>query len=449
MQHQYQPVLGHPQYQGNPATNPKPSSPNSRRPSLPQAPNPNVTRQEHSVRPSESVTIDRETYDRFKNLEISQATITSSMQEKIKYLEMKNDELTVQLATKESIISEMKSRKEKVPPPSPNARKYEELDALLKEERKANLLMDQHLQKLQLERTGLLEEIKALRKAFEDEESMNTVLNQRSLALVHELEILKNRPFSSEMQLDMKNSNMSLASIGGSHMSYNVDAVQELEQMHEKLESERSTHESEIQAKQNEISILLRKNQALENSHLSSTQDFKRLEQQLQDLRLQLASESAKSTSPIAEPFKNYTRNVPTGPKIVSKNPPKDFDPNIWQIYQSSDKTLAGRLDAGELEFAFTKGQWPPLSLQTCWILIRLVDSNGDFVPMEDFSKVWNFVIHCKAAFAQFDKTRKSPTAWGYVSASVFGDVLQQMGIKVPKRALQIFLKRRAQEGLS
>ena len=419
-----------------------------------------------STTPSQpGVAIDQATYQRFKDLEISHVTITSGLEEKIRNLERINENLMLEKVTNESLYTELMNQKNKFMEAyqreqrermaerqlwnssqvqsDAQRRDYQQLLDQLQAERSANQQMDAMIQQMnqtRLEDPRLREEVMALRKQLDEELHANRLLDQRALGLIHELEDLKSNP-PQVMKNDSK----------------------ELDDLKIRLENERALFEQNLQAKQIEISKLhklVEQSEATEsqlkiaNSSLAQLEGVRAREQEksrilASNLRQREDEIRELRSNALSDPSTAFTpNNGNSGMKITSVKPPKGFEPDLWDVFLASDQSKSGQLDAGELEFALSKGPWPKLSLRSAWLLIRIVDPNGDYVLLDKFQELWAFVLCCKVAFKKFDQQQGN--TWGFVESSALLEILNDIGIKrLPKKALALTLKRRGLEGES
>jgi hypothetical protein len=401
------------------------------------------------------VNIEASTFQRFKEMELNHVTITSIMDEKIKELELKNQELVLRCVTRDSLISDLEKQKMQLynnqlyndqqshfGSQSQHDNEYNDLLNQLNYERKVNTQMDAKLLELQRQtRPGNQDEVRALQYQLDEERKANKLLDQRALDLLRELDTLKQQkplPVSSP--------------------ATNQD-TEKLRIMKSTLENERYSFEQTLQQKQVEIAGLYRQlDDVEEKPPQQNPQELESLRRQIQieqqksyalDVQLKKAIVELKSSkNNVQDPSDLYERNIPTGAKIQSKTPPKDFEAELWPIYLSAEKTNAGRLDTGELHDALSKGPWPKLKLRTVWVLIRLVDSKGDFCETERFPFLWNFCKDCKSTFEKFDVAKRSATEWGYIPSTQLEAVFAHIQFKIPKKALQTLLKRKGQESI-
>ena len=142
-----------------------------------------------------------------------------------------------------------------------------------------------------------------------------------------------------------------------------------------------------------------------------------------------------------------YVKNDTVGVNSGNRKAPKDYDGDLWTIFLASDPHNTSKLDTAQVQFALAKGQWPPLSLKTCWNLVRIADPQGDFVTVDQFPGLWSFIEACKVSFVSHDKQKTSETVWGYVSSEDISQILNSLGMKIPKKALALVSKRLASEG--
>jgi hypothetical protein len=368
----------------------------------------------------------------------------------------------------------------------------EMLDALIKKEREANRMLDNKIQEVMRNQTYTaqhgIEEVNRLKRELEVERATNQEMERKYGVLKGENEVLRSQPASAasgevetlKLQLEAERK----ANIEMDRMILDLrqqvntysnlpkpidvgpykDRIQELEKL---LSEERHRFEQNLRTKTTEIATLQREIGSLQQDSVSVRNISDKYEQQLRQLNVKINEEQQRSwavneelrkavveierlqaTLASSDPSQGFVRKAAgSGGKALSKLPPKGIDPELWQYFRDSDKTGAGELDADELRVALSKGKWPPLSLKTAWFLLRL-DKNGDFVPIESFTIIWEFIENCKKQFVQLDQAKQSETVWGQVSGSRLDDALKGMGLKVPSKAVTLVLRKRGQESI-
>jgi hypothetical protein len=368
----------------------------------------------------------------------------------------------------------------------------EMLDALIKKEREANRMLDNKIQEVMRNQTYTaqhgLEEVNRLKRELEVERTTNQEIERKYGLLKGENEVLKSQPSGGasgevemlRMQLEAERKaniemdrmildlRQQVTTFNNTPKPIDIgpykDRIQELEKL---LSEERHRFEQNLRAKTTEIATLQREIGTLQQDSISVRNVSDKYEQQLRQLNIKvneeqqrawaLNEELRKATIEIerlrtslasSDPSQGFVRKpAGTGGKSLSKLPPKGVDPELWQFFTESDKTGAGELDADELRVALARGKWPPLSLKTAWFLLRL-DKNGDFVPIESFTLIWEFVEDCKKQFVPLDQAKQSETVWGQVSSARLEDALKGMGLKVPSKAVALVLRKRGQESI-
>ncbi|KAJ3322321.1 peflin or Penta-EF hand domain-containing protein 1 [Boothiomyces sp. JEL0866] len=409
--------------------------------------------------------LDQATLNRLQNLEIDHVTKTSKLEQEINQWKKQCEDLQMICVTKDSLLTALekkkndlsrllekeqsdriRERKQLMTATNNNDTIIRDLQAQLQEERFANQQMDAYLQELTAQ-TQLLtsnqQEIDRLNAILEQERYANRLLDEKAMSLQKQLNA---RPLPSVPTIDPQ-------------LQKKLEA--EIEQLHNKVQS--LEDELDIHKNDNSLNLLQEKYQKdvgklkAENSNLqdqlsvlqsdNSTvflqekyeKEISRLKNELQNATMRQRTNSSAPTSTNANIPVVYTKN--TGGNGVKLHQPQGFDQNLWPIYLASDKLGTYRLDAGELCEALAKGQWPPLSIKTCIMLIRNYDGNGDYIPADAFTNMWHFVEQCKKVFEKYDVKRISPTIWGYSTPDSLPQSLFDLGIKLPKKANALLVK--------
>ncbi|KAJ3270622.1 hypothetical protein HDV01_007556 [Terramyces sp. JEL0728] len=417
--------------------------------------------------------LDQATLNRLQNLEIDHVTKTSKLEQEINHWKKQCDDLQMICVTKDSLLSALerkkndlskllekeqydriKERKQLMNATNNNDSIIKDLQAQLQEERYANQQMDAYLQELTAQ-TQLLtsnqQEIDRLNAILEQERYANRLLDEKAMSLQKQL---SSRPLPSVPAVDPQLQKKLESEI--EQLCYKVQGLEDeldvhkndnsLNLLQEKYQKDVGKLKSENSTLQDQISVL-----QADNSNVFLQE---RYEKEISRLKNELqASNTRQRTNSTAPPASNaslpvtYTKN--TGGNGVKLHMPQGFDQNLWPIYLASDKLGTYRLDAGELCEALAKGQWPPLSIKACIMLIRNYDGNGDYIPADAFTNLWHFIEQCKKVFEKYDVKRISPTIWGYSTPDTLPQSLFDLGIKLPKKANVLLVKYKTTPGIS
>ncbi|KAJ3344979.1 peflin or Penta-EF hand domain-containing protein 1 [Kappamyces sp. JEL0680] len=492
--------------------------------------------------PSKTATIDHETLQRFKDMELNHSVMASTYEKDIRDLHSKIETLQLELATKESVVSQLRMSNEQLSmglAREQSARQQDRVEATRMAQKQidtqvatqvaaalakqpvptlsppqSDVTLQKLLDQLQVERANnkqfsiYLQQLQSKHedqiKALKDQtESLRSELDEEKKAngLLHDHldELVKNPPVAAP----------SLA---------NTVDIKELEQAHTQLEQERKEYEKKLQVKQlevnslykqiddqrqvvacrlttralqaeaihaqeqskNEISELKLKMQQMTNTSISAQQqldvevakgkeavrkfvelqrqfsDFQAhygtLQQQLQSTARQLVdTQNQLALLASADPSAKYDKNTLPSLGPTRSKPPQGYDLDIYAAFSVGDATNTGKLDAMQLKNAIARGPWPPLTLKTCWMLLRIADSSAELCSLDAFPTVWNWVQSCKECFEKYDHSRQSPTVWGFATINNpqdLDDMLAVFGIRVHKSTLPRLIKRMALLGV-
>ncbi|KAI8902909.1 hypothetical protein BC833DRAFT_571083 [Globomyces pollinis-pini] len=392
--------------------------------------------------PLKTLAIDEQTLNRFKDLELNHVTTVSKFEQDVKDLNQQINDLQLALTTKDSLIKDLDAKKnhlsklleiqqsENIKNNSSDALK--QLQSQLDYERNANIQMDAYLKELQANANH--PDVNHLNELLNAEKTANLQLDALALSLKKELAELKAKQ-----------------SLASPTTSSSFEALQR------QLDKERAANAQQVKEKDTHIARLIEQIKEQDKASVVSSNsdrymreisDLKRAnashQQQVWNLTEQLkrANEALKQNqSSSVEPSKLFLRNTPSGTQPPSVAP-KGFDPDLWKLFLEFDKLKTGRLDVGELHQTISKGPWPPLSLNSAWILVRIADGNGEFVVADKLPIIWAFLKSCKLTFEKFDKHRSSANVWGFVEENSLEDAFKALEIRLPKKALANILKK-------
>jgi hypothetical protein len=306
---------------------------------------------------SKTISLDTETFKRFKNLELNHVTVTSSMEHKIRDLSLENQRIMETSVTKDSIITELEAQKKRVyddlvreraerqsereqwartvaKNPGFDVQQYNQvleqlrrereanamLDSLIKKEREANRMLDSKIQEIVRNQTYTAqhgaEQVNLIQKELEVEKLTNQEMERRLGAIKKENETLKTlsmgnagneiEKLKSELAAE-KNSNMELdhlvqdlkqqiVILGNGPRPADVEGLKaQIIELGRTVSDERHRFELALRQKTTEIGALQREISNLQQDSISVRNISDKYEQQIRQLNIKINEEQQRS----------------------------------------------------------------------------------------------------------------------------------------------------------